>query len=103
VGSRGEGEGSGPGCEACHEVPEHGVAQGFATTISPLVFPAFGARIDVPPSAGIHSLGAAVATTPTHIHAATVGICAFVAEPTHPPSNALRPATTTTSTKARDT
>jgi hypothetical protein len=84
-------------------VPEHGAAQGFATTISPLVFPAFGARIDVPPSAGIHSLGAAVATTPTHTHAATVGICAFVAEPTHPPSNALRPATATTSTKARDT
>jgi hypothetical protein len=61
-------------------------------------------RVGVPANASIHSFGATVATTPTHARATTFGVCALVAEPTHPPSNTLRPTTTTTtSTKARGT
>jgi hypothetical protein len=39
---------------------------------------------------------------PMHTQQPSV-FCAFVAEPTHPPSNALQPATTATTTKARGT
>jgi hypothetical protein len=103
VGSRGESKGSGPSCESCHEVLELGAVQGLAATMSPPIFPAFGAHADVPPSIDVHTFGAADAAAPTHAHAATVSIRTFMAEPTHPPSNPLRPATSTTSTKARGT
>jgi hypothetical protein len=96
-------QGSGFGCEPRHKVLKHETVQGFTATISPPAFLACGAHASVPASASIHSFGAAAATAPTHAHAATFGICAFVAEPTHPPSNALQPATTTTTTKERNT
>jgi hypothetical protein len=103
VASGGEGEGSGLGCEPCHEVPEPGTVQGSTTTISPPAFIACFAHASVTANASIHPFGATAATAPTHAHAATFGICVFVAEPTHPPSNALQPATTATTTKARST
>jgi hypothetical protein len=78
-----------------------GAIQGPATTISLPIFPAFGTHACVPPTAVIHAFGVAAVAASSHAHAASVGICAFVAEPSRPPSNALRPDTPTTSTKAR--
>jgi hypothetical protein len=92
--------------KSCHEVLELRAVQSFTAAVSPApIFPTFGADAGVPATTNVHPFGTTAATTSTHAHAVTFGFCAFVAEPTHPPSNALQPAITpaTATTKARST
>jgi hypothetical protein len=53
------------------------------------VFPTFDADAGVPTTTDVHPFDTTAATTSTHAYTVTFGLCAFVAEPTRPPSNAL--------------